>query len=162
MHHIRETRPREQSVGSGSELWCEVCETDGHDIMTCTNMFAGKPGGGASAGLAPSSSKPAEMLPAGTTQRTGKDAVIQGLQNLSINLPHPEDIVPPLSPGRKPAPDPAGPVAPPAPAMSTLPNPNDTGMVAGKSSGVVDPAKWCALCERDGHESVDCPFEDAF
>ena len=36
------------------------------------------------------------------------------------------------------------------------------GMVAGKSSGVIDPNRWCALCERDGHESVDCPFEDGF
>ena len=38
----------------------------------------------------------------------------------------------------------------------------DTGMVAGKTSGVVDPNKWCALCERDGHDSVDCPFEEAY
>ncbi|KPI37413.1 uncharacterized protein AB675_10250 [Cyphellophora attinorum] len=36
------------------------------------------------------------------------------------------------------------------------------GMWAGKSSGLIDPDKWCALCERDGHESVDCPIEDAF
>ena len=35
------------------------------------------------------------------------------------------------------------------------------GMVAGKSSGVIDPDRWCALCERDGHESVDCPDEEA-
>ena len=35
-------------------------------------------------------------------------------------------------------------------------------MAAGKASGVVDASKWCALCERDGHESVDCPFEDAY
>jgi hypothetical protein len=32
--------------------------------------------------------------------------------------------------------------------------------VAGKTSGVIDEAKWCALCERDGHESIDCPFDD--
>ena len=36
------------------------------------------------------------------------------------------------------------------------------GPVAGKESGVVDASKWCALCERDGHDSVDCPFEDEF
>ena len=36
------------------------------------------------------------------------------------------------------------------------------GMWAGKASGIIDPDKWCALCERDGHESVDCPIEDAF
>ncbi len=34
------------------------------------------------------------------------------------------------------------------------------GMVPGKASGVIDANKWCALCERDGHESVDCPFEE--
>ena len=39
---------------------------------------------------------------------------------------------------------------------------DQTGMWAGKTSGVIDPDKWCALCERDGHESVDCPIEDAF
>ncbi|KAG7113895.1 hypothetical protein HYQ44_008597 [Verticillium longisporum] len=48
------------------------------------------------------------------------------------------------------------------PSTQILPNPLDSGPVAGKSSGVVDEAKWCALCERDGHDSVDCPFEDAF
>ena len=36
------------------------------------------------------------------------------------------------------------------------------GMYAGKTSGVIDPDRWCALCERDGHDSVDCPVEDAF
>lgn len=36
------------------------------------------------------------------------------------------------------------------------------GMMAGKASGVIDPEKWCALCERDGHDSVDCPVEDSF
>lgn len=39
---------------------------------------------------------------------------------------------------------------------------DQAGMMAGKSSGVIDPDKWCALCERDGHDSVDCPLEDAF
>ena len=32
--------------------------------------------------------------------------------------------------------------------------------IAGKASGVIDGSKWCALCERDGHESIDCPFDD--
>lgn len=44
----------------------------------------------------------------------------------------------------------------------------DTGMSAltgegpapGRESKVVDMGKWCALCERDGHQSVDCPFEE--
>ena len=38
---------------------------------------------------------------------------------------------------------------------------DDQGTMApGKASGIVDPNKWCALCEKDGHESVDCPFEE--
>ena len=51
----------------------------------------------------------------------------------------------------------------------TLPTPKlvegtgaQAGMLAGRTSGVIDPEKWCALCERDGHDSVDCPVEDAF
>ena len=36
------------------------------------------------------------------------------------------------------------------------------GMLAGRSTGTIDPEKWCALCERDGHDSVDCPVEEAF
>ena len=34
------------------------------------------------------------------------------------------------------------------------------GPAPGKSSKRMDMSKWCALCERDGHESVDCPFEE--
>jgi hypothetical protein len=37
---------------------------------------------------------------------------------------------------------------------------NSMAPVAGKSSGVIDESKWCALCERDGHESIDCPFDE--
>ena len=36
---------------------------------------------------------------------------------------------------------------------------NTFNMAPGKASGVIDASKWCALCERDGHESVDCPFD---
>lgn len=35
-----------------------------------------------------------------------------------------------------------------------------------RSPKKVDPAdgrdKWCGLCEREGHESIECPFEDEF
>lgn len=39
---------------------------------------------------------------------------------------------------------------------------DQAGMLAGKESGIIDPNKWCALCERDGHDSVDCPVENSF
>ncbi|TQS34901.1 hypothetical protein Golomagni_04697 [Golovinomyces magnicellulatus] len=32
--------------------------------------------------------------------------------------------------------------------------------IAGKESGLVNMDKWCAVCEHEGHESIDCPFED--
>lgn len=70
--------------------------------------------------------------------------------------PQDDDARPaPLSPARS-----KSPLA--TPTVKILPNPMESGPVAGKESGIMDPEKWCALCERDGHDSVDCPFEDAF
>src|SRR3569833_270320 len=31
------------SVTETSTLWCEICETFGHDILTCTNMIGSQP-----------------------------------------------------------------------------------------------------------------------
>lgn len=120
-----------------STLWCEICETSGHDILTCTNMFG------------PEGAKAVSEV------KTGKDVVREGLKPhaaLGMDDAHPA----PLSPV-KPR---AAVLAPPA--IKILPNPMESGPVAGKESGVMDPEKWCAVCERDGHDSVDCPFEDAF
>lgn len=51
-----------------------------------------------------------------------------------------------------------------APGKSMAPAPlfSADGPAPGKHSKVVDMNKWCALCEKDGHESVDCPFEEDF
>jgi hypothetical protein len=120
-----------------STLWCEICETSGHDILTCTNMFG------------PEGAKTTSDI------RTGKDVIREGLKvqsSLAVDDAHPA----PLSPVKPRAAIPA------APAIKILPNPMESGPVAGKESGVVDAEKWCAVCERDGHDSVDCPFEDAF
>jgi len=76
------------------------------------------------------------------------------LRGLSPKIPGGEFAPAPLSPLKK-----ANPRLSPVPI---IPNPMDQGPVAGKESGVVDVNKWCALCERDGHESVDCPFDNAF
>lgn len=57
----------------------------------------------------------------------------------------------------------SGPVAVPSANAGAVEGTGDqAGMMAGKTSGVIDPEKWCALCERDGHDSVDCPVEDSF
>ena len=129
-------------VTNGSNLWCEICEAPGHDILTCTNMFGN------------SSKGPQKTSP--NSQRTGRDVVVEGLKGLTSS-PQPNGIgngQPTIA-----SPQNSRPTAAEAP-KAPMPNPMDTGMVAGKSSGVVDEGKWCALCERDGHESVDCPFDE--
>ncbi|KAI0400317.1 hypothetical protein F4802DRAFT_500564 [Xylaria palmicola] len=132
------------SVTETSTLWCEICETSGHDILTCTNMFGGHNDQGNTGPDNPASGK------------TGKSAARDGLRNLAVPVDA-EALPRPLSPMRpKPSTAPA-PVSAP-----TLPNPQDSGPLAGKESGIVDPSKWCAMCERDGHDSIDCPLEDAF
>lgn len=119
------------SATENSTLWCEICETSGHDILTCTNMFG----------------------PDGA--KSHDDDETPKLSNNHLR-PHDDDARPaPLSPARSKSPlD--------TPTVKILPNPMDSGPVAGKESGIMDPEKWCAVCERDGHDSVDCPFEDAF
>ena len=120
-----------------SALWCEICETSGHDILTCTNMF-GPEGAGGSTGIDDS-------------KMTKNDSL-----KPSLSPGFPDARVAPLSPARsKAVPESTTPI-------KILPNPLESGPVAGKESGIMDPEKWCAVCERDGHDSVDCPFEDAF
>ncbi|KAI9720380.1 MAG: hypothetical protein M1812_002886 [Candelaria pacifica] len=136
------------SDADGSALWCEICETGGHDILTCTNMFGSQ---------AAADQKGSKSSPAGSSgKRTGRDVVMEGLRGLSVSSPHDDHIVSPLSPAKK------SPAVTPAATAPSMPDPMETGMIAGKSTGRVDANKWCALCERDGHESVDCPFEDVY
>lgn len=123
------------NVTETSTLWCEICETNGHDILTCTNMFG--PDGGKTNGDAPTLKDPPRS-------------------DMNSHAPNGDDKPAPLSPFKLKAP------ALTPTDVRILPNPMESGPVAGKESGIMDPEKWCALCERDGHDSVDCPFEDAF
>lgn len=122
-----DTMPESDAYSTATEnstLWCEICETAGHDILTCSNMFG-----------------------SGAQSKTDKS---------SHKLSAGQDIKPaPLSPIKTRTPD-------VTPTVKIVPNPMESGPVAGKESGVIDADKWCAICERDGHDSVDCPFEDAF
>ena len=141
------------TVTDGSNLWCEICETGGHDILTCTNMFVNT--NGQEPSRDPHKSSP-------DSQRTGRDVVMEGLKNLAIS-PSPSQR---RENGHAASPSPV----PDTHRAATVITPSPDGpvnvaegeMAAGKASGVVDASKWCALCERDGHESVDCPFEDAY
>ena len=137
-----ETMPESDAYSSANESFCELCETSGHDILTCTNMFS--PNG--------TTNGTHSREVSGSQLRTGKDVVKAGLSP----KPSHDDYKPaPLSPTKKTV------TAVPAP-VRIIPNPMESGPVAGKESGVVNMDKWCGVCEREGHDSIDCPFEDAF
>jgi myosin heavy subunit len=152
MRHSRgatlDTMPESDAYSTATEnstLWCEICETAGHDILTCSNMFG------------PNAAQNGAILKEDEPDLTAKDAAGEAVAELSIPNMHDDHIKPaPLSPMK------AKPAALAPSKVKILPNPMESGPVAGKESGVVDASKWCALCERDGHDSVDCPFEDAF
>lgn len=123
----------QSSATENSTLWCEICETSGHDILTCTNMF-GPDGAKTSIDTTANKENEDRLRPV-----NGDDDV------------HPAPLTPVKS---------KSPLA--TPTAKILPNPMETGPVAGKESGILEPEKWCAVCEREGHDSFDCPFEDAF
>jgi hypothetical protein len=160
--------------------WCEICEASGHDILTCTNMFGSGAGGPASAG--PNGS---------TTAAAAAAAAEQELKSERDPSPAPRQKETPspmseLPSGGPPSVSPAPPTEsdysfsadtststsvvdkkksvhlphlPPPPPVDMN---SSFGPVGGKESGVVDMDKWCALCERDGHDSVDCPLDTDF
>ena len=144
-----ETMPESDShsttMTDSSTLYCEMCETFGHEIFTCPNING------------ESNSRSHDLRPGTSSHRTGREVVADGVK---FSAPT-NDYPPPLSPARSPGPD-ARSQAATTPRANAIPNPMDQGPVAGKKSGVVDMERWCALCERDGHESVDCPFEDMY
>lgn len=139
-----DTMPESDAYSTATEnstLWCEICETAGHDILTCTNMFG--PEGDKSAEQQP---QPEEQQPQPAEQQPKPAVRTPDEEYKSLPPAETGDMkIAPLSPTKKP-----------------MPNPMDSGPLAGKESGVIDETKWCALCERDGHDSVDCPLEDAF
>ncbi|KAG4031386.1 hypothetical protein MFRU_009g01610 [Monilinia fructicola] len=134
-HNNLETMPENDSF---SEDFCELCDTSGHDVLHCP-MFGGD---------SRSSSKN-ESAP---QQKTGKDAVMEGLK-VSPNSSHEKYKPAPLAPAKKSS---------DASPIKTAFNPMEPGAAPGKESGVINMDKWCGVCERDGHDSIDCPFEDAF
>jgi hypothetical protein len=136
-----ETMHESERSSDEDTMWCEICETGGHDILNCTSMFGS---GQKSAGQKRPTHDAADELPdehpvekteplqtkassihtdTPPALKTGRDVVMEGLKGIS-------------GLGSSMAP------------------------VAGKSSGGIDESKWCALCERDGHESIDCPFDE--
>ncbi|KAJ5097609.1 hypothetical protein N7456_008330 [Penicillium angulare] len=134
-----EPMPESERSSDDDALWCEICETGGHDILNCTSMFgsgdhaanpkateaskdssADKPDDHVDSNQNGSNESHADHSP---SPKTGRDVVLEGLKGIG--------------------------------GLG-----NSMAPVAGKSSGVIDESKWCALCERDGHESIDCPFDE--
>ncbi|QSZ31267.1 hypothetical protein DSL72_000830 [Monilinia vaccinii-corymbosi] len=137
-HNNSEATPENDSFSS--EDFCELCDTSGHDVLHCP-MFG-------SNGDSRSTSKN-ESAP---QQRKERDIVVEGPKNPpgSSN----EQYKPaPLTPAKKSS---------DASLIKTTFNHMGPGAAPGKESGVINMDKWCGVCERDGHDSIDCPFEDAF
>ncbi|KAL2161501.1 hypothetical protein VTH06DRAFT_8063 [Thermothelomyces fergusii] len=156
-----EAMPESDAYSTATEnstLWCEVCETSGHDILTCTNVFGSEHQSKGRNNHHNNNNDDDDDhndhndhdngRPSGEMEHGDReDAEFHEAGSAAGVKPAP---LSPLKPSPKPA------------TTRTIPNPMESGPVAGKHSGVVDAGKWCALCERDGHDSVDCPFEDAF
>ncbi|EDO01669.1 hypothetical protein SS1G_04144 [Sclerotinia sclerotiorum 1980 UF-70] len=138
-HHNLESMPEIDGYSSAAEDFCELCEASGHDVLHCP-MFGPNGNSGNSREESPKE------------QRTGKDVVMEGLK-LSPKLAQEEYEPAPLAPAKKSSDD---------SPIKTIPNLMDPGAAPGKASGVINMDKWCGVCERDGHDSIDCPFEDAF
>ncbi|KAL6239351.1 hypothetical protein BDW75DRAFT_138425 [Aspergillus navahoensis] len=135
--HESDAQESDSRSEDGGSLWCEICETGGHDILSCTNMFGAdaknnkptiEPEEQPSHEDSSIDEKPSAHSPSSsrsqnaTPQKTGRDAVLEGLRGVGMT--------------------------------------SSMAPVAGKATGIIDETKWCALCERDGHESIDCPFDE--
>jgi hypothetical protein len=124
-----------RSSANSSVLWCEICETGGHDILNCSAM------GG-------------DAMPKENGIRNGRDVVVEGLRNLTIPSDRSRPSI--LSPTKPPGNAPTAPL--PIPTF----NHSNSSLVPPKGAAVADPDKWCALCESEGHDVTACPNEDAF
>ncbi|KAK6526505.1 hypothetical protein TWF694_005088 [Orbilia ellipsospora] len=125
--------------------YCDLCEKSGHDILSCTEMFAGKASKKDSVAtfttLEKAGMTPLPLNTGGVVGRSSLEEADDRSGNgggVSLNRA----------------------VTPNPPMKEEETDANGLPAVAGKSSGVVDRGKWCALCERDGHDSVDCPLDD--
>lgn len=162
------------SDADSSAPWCEICEASGHDILTCTNMFGSGAGGPASAG--PNGSTTAAAAAAAEQEQKESSPLLRQKDTPSPLSDGPSGSPPSVSPAPPTESDfstnPETPIADkkksvhlphlPLPAPPAVDMSSSFGPVPGKESGVVDMDKWCALCERDGHDSVDCPLDTEY
>ncbi|KAK8256361.1 hypothetical protein IWZ00DRAFT_432990 [Phyllosticta capitalensis] len=150
--HLQPGSHGSHNQSGASELFCEICETPGHDILSCHNETAGDLGHSSPSANhqnRPRSNQHHNELHLTASRESGEEMSnsIRGLNISKTNSPKP-----PASPAHAPSPGPA--------PEASLPNPYSADLVAGSDQKAPDPGKWCALCERDGHDATACPFED--
>ncbi|RMD41831.1 hypothetical protein DV735_g3258, partial [Chaetothyriales sp. CBS 134920] len=154
----------EAPSSSSAALWCEICEDSSHDILSCSNMISSSP----SAASPSKSQKQISHSPHPSVERPAPLISRKSNNSINSNPSQPPTQALPVLPGHSPKPNASVPaMQQQEPEQHQVKGPiegtgDQAGMWAGKSSGVINPDKWCALCERDGHDSVDCPIEDAF
>jgi predicted nucleic acid-binding Zn-ribbon protein len=177
------------SNSESAVLWCEICEEGGHDILTCGNMFGP---GKKNEHAADTNGSPRKNIQQhhdnsnGNVENEDPDRPRPLVSRksttnsfTSTHAPPDEDLPPPPTlkdDHRSISPEPFT-DSTPTPIHNTPANPAtaaggkpkiiegigaQAGMYAGRTTGVIDPEKWCALCERDGHDSLDCPVEEDF
>lgn len=179
-------RPAPPSVSETSTAaqWCDICEESGHDILNCANMI------GSSTHRDPSPQpgfRTGKDVVREGLRRSNGPAINDRpapLRRATNEPPHPPPTGPlPPAPVRssslatrsngggsnRSSATPANSAQQGSSTNATPTKPvliegtgDQAGMLGGKTSGKIDPDLWCALCERDGHGSVDCPIEDAF
>lgn len=137
-----ETMHESERSSDEDTMWCEICETGGHDILNCTSMFG--------------SGQNAKNLKHDAADELSDEHPVEKTEPLqtkasSIN----SDTPPALKTGRDVVMEGLKGIGGLSSSVSSSMAP-----IAGKSSGVIDESKWCALCERDGHESIDCPLDE--
>ncbi|KAK5957157.1 hypothetical protein OHC33_001526 [Knufia fluminis] len=182
--------PPSVSETSTAALWCEICEESGHDILNCANMMGSSTHRQPSP--QPELRTGKDAVREGLRRSNGSGHLSANYSDKPAPLRKTSTHEPPSQAPNAPLPPPpprasslaansngggsnrssATPAGSAQAASSTTATPtkptliegtgDQAGMLAGKTSGVIDPDRWCALCERDGHESVDCPVEDAF
>lgn len=133
--------------GSSATPWCEICETNGHDILSCTSMFGADAQKKDHPRQKPKPTDNEESADNGDTPESFGEDESEGT-SLSHSVSSHGDA--------------SGPRKAVLEGLKGASGGSSTSLpaVAGKASRVVDDSKWCALCERDGHESIDCPFDD--
>jgi hypothetical protein len=169
------------STAGSAVLWCEICEGSGHDILTCPNIDGTKEEP-LTVTVQQSSPKDSPSKPKAhlhtvsiSSQDPDKPKPLTMGNKARISLPPPPGAAPtgplpnpmgmtttfPSPPRTKYSPKASTPKQLAPRVVKPSPVPTLSSLVEGKD-GTRDANKWCAICEHDGHDSINCSMEDQF